>query len=85
MWKGSPSSKRRCEHYSLSFIQVLLVNISETLSLQRVCPRPSTSRLSVCFNADFVNQLYKPGADPETMLMAMEWVGALLQRYDIEY
>ncbi|KAK4002443.1 hypothetical protein OUZ56_004272 [Daphnia magna] len=30
--------------------------------------------------SDFGSQLYQPGADPETMLAAMEWVGALFQR-----
>ena len=37
--------------------------------------------LSLSLSPDFVNQLYKPGANPETMLIAMEWVGTLFQRY----
>lgn len=36
--------------------------------------------LFVSFLKDFGSQLYKPGADPETMLVAMEWVGTLFQR-----
>jgi hypothetical protein len=31
-------------------------------------------------STDIANQLHKPGADPETMLTALEWVGVLFQR-----
>ncbi|XP_046649350.1 huntingtin-like isoform X2 [Daphnia pulicaria] len=42
--------------------------------------QPALRTLLSLVYSDFGSQLYKPGADPETMLAAMEWVGALFQR-----